>query len=200
MSRNSGRRSRVFIIVGIAYAALLVASMAWSMVRGDGPLPTPAGISFVRHLSGAVIGLAAGLIIVTCDWYCVRLFAWARRLEDEFTIILGPLSAGQVIFLAATSSVAEEAFFRGAMQPSLGLLLTSLVFGLAHLGPTRIYLPWTLMAIGMGFVLGWLMVWTSTLLAPIVCHLVINTVNLARISLRARKRESRAPDPLPLRQ
>ncbi len=193
MSRYSGHRGRVFIQIGIAYAVLLIAALAWSMARGDGPLPTPAGVSFARHLTGAAVGLAAGLLVVTADWLSVRLFTWARRLEDEFRKILGPLSAGQVIFLAATSSVAEEVFFRGAMQPTLGLTLTALVFGLAHIGPTRIYLPWTLMAIGMGFVLGWLFTWTSTLLAPIACHLMINAVNLTRIALRARG--SPAPDP-----
>ncbi|HUU02819.1 MAG TPA: CPBP family intramembrane glutamic endopeptidase [Myxococcota bacterium] len=192
MPRYSGRRGRVFIQIGIAYAVLLFAALAWSMARGDGPLPTPAGVSFMRHLAGAAMGLAAGLVVVTGDWLSVRLFTWARRLEEEFTKILGPLSAGQVIFLAVTSSVAEEAFFRGAMQPTLGLTLTALVFGLAHLGPTRIYLPWTLMAIGMGFLLGWLYTWTSTLLAPIACHLAINTINLARIALSARG--SPAPD------
>lgn len=192
MSISSGLRGRVFLQIGIAYAGLLVAALIWSLARGDGLLPMPAGVPLTRHLAGAGIGIVAGLVVVCCDILSTRLFAWARRLEDEFVKIFGPLSARQVIFLAAASSIAEEAFFRGAMQPVLGVVLTALVFGLVHIGPTRAYLPWTLLAVGMGFLLGWLLSWTLTLLAPIACHLVINAMNLARISLTARKQASLA--------
>lgn len=51
---------------------------------------------------------------------------------------LEPLFAGlplvQVVSVSVAAGVAEEAFFRGAMQAEWGQLLTSLLFGLVHIG------------------------------------------------------------------
>ena len=45
------------------------------------------------------------------------------------------------------------------------------------------------MATGMGFALGGLFILTNSLLAPILCHLLVNAINLRRIVYRARSVE-----------
>ena len=81
--------------------------------------------------------------------------------------------------LALLSGVAEEAFFRGALQPQVGLLAASLLFGAAHFVPRRELLLWTVFSIAAGLLLGWLFDATGNLVAPIVAHAGINGVNLA---------------------
>lgn len=171
----------------LVYGALAAAAFAWAFVRGDLDLydhPAPwlhlGGLA--SALTGLALGLAVGGGVVAATRTLVRRTEWARRLHLEFRQIFGPLSTRDVLVFAGLSSVAEELFFRGALQPSLGLVASSLVFGLLHVGPSRRFLPWTGMAIAMGFVLGALYQATGNLVAPVVAHLTINALNLQYIS------------------
>jgi hypothetical protein len=98
--------------------------------------------------------------------------------------LVGKRSLRDCIVLAVASGVAEEAFFRGVLQPALGWLLASLIFGLVHLAPKRELLPWTGFALAAGLVLGALFESTGNLVAPIVAHVGINAVNLRRLVVR----------------
>ena len=89
-----------------------------------------------------------------------------------------------VVALALASGVAEEAFFRGALQPHVGLVAASLIFGVVHFVPRREFLPWTVFAVAAGFLLGWLFDTTGNLVAPVVAHTTINAVNLWLLSNR----------------
>jgi membrane protease YdiL (CAAX protease family) len=173
------------IFISVAYGVLLAIAILWSWLRGDRPMFTLSDP--MEPFWSALIGTAAGLLVALLSQLSVSRFQWARRLEEEFARILGPLTMAEVVLLALLSSVAEEAFFRGAMQPTLGFVLTSLIFGLLHIGPSKTYLPWMAMAIAMGFALGALYLLTGTLIAPTLCHFLINTINLRRISLRAQR-------------
>ena len=88
------------------------------------------------------------------------------------------LGVPDALLLAAASGLAEEMFFRGALQPRVGLVVASALFGVLHFAPRRELLPWTVFAVVMGFVLGWLFAWSGSLLAPVIAHTVINAVNL----------------------
>jgi membrane protease YdiL (CAAX protease family) len=101
-----------------------------------------------------------------------------RVLAEHLAGILGPLSGTQVVILALASGVGEEAFFRGALQPRVGLVAASLLFGLAHLVPRRELLPWAGFALLAGVLLGALFEYTGNLLAPTLAHVVVNGVNL----------------------
>ena len=65
------------------------------------------------------------------------------------------------------SALAEELLFRGLLQPRIGLVAVSLVFGLLHLPNTRGRLPWPIMAVVMGFVFGGLFEWRGNLVVPV---------------------------------
>ena len=129
-----------------------------------------------------VLGLSVGLGIAKGSQKLSMTYLWARRLEGALAEAMGPLSSGEILLLASLSALGEEALFRGAMQPELGLVVTSLAFGLLHVGPGREFLPWTAMAIGAGFLFGAMAMWTGNLIAPILAHASINYVNLRRLS------------------
>jgi len=177
--------------VAIFYSVLMIASMIWITLRGDNTWfvhpdysgPTDA----VWMLRGVGLGLATSLFVVIFSRLISHYFEWARALEREFAKMLGPLSWMQVLGLALFSGVGEEMFFRGAMQPSLGIYATTIIFGLCHIGPSRTYIPWTLMALVLGGVLGWYFDKTGALIAPMTSHIFINLINLSFIRFGQQK-------------
>ena len=100
------------------------------------------------------------------------------RMKDLMSQTLGRPGTITITVLAVTSSVAEELLFRGAIQPLLGLVLTSLIFGLIHGGFSPRFRVWVGFATVGGFVLGALSDFTGNLLAPMLCHLTLNYFNL----------------------
>ena len=101
-----------------------------------------------------------------------------HNLEQLFQEILGDLSLQDIFFIAAFSAVCEEYFFRGLLQYYLGLLPASLMFGLLHSGPSKRFLPWTIFATIMGFILGSLYISFDNIFIPIGVHFLINFINL----------------------
>src|SRR5262249_21798586 len=68
---------------------------------------------------------------------------------------LGPLAPHQCWILALASGLAEEAFFRGGLQPAVGLVAASLLFAAAHFVPRRDLAPWSAFSLAAGLPLGW---------------------------------------------
>lgn len=133
--------------------------------------------------------VACGVGLFTCWLSKVSLgqFDWARDMEDEFMRVLGPLTLGEAVLLAASSSIAEEAFFRGVLQPWLGLGYATLIFAAVHMPMSKKLLAWPFFALGIGFVLGGLALVSGSLIPPIVTHATINGVNLFFIGEKARR-------------
>ncbi|MCK4908571.1 MAG: CPBP family intramembrane metalloprotease [Planctomycetes bacterium] len=132
----------------------------------------------VRIFGWAVM---AAIGVVICSALSAKLLRVVRLLEEEFAKILGSLTFWQIFILAGFSAVGEEIFFRGAIQPHLGLIITSLLFGLLHFPVNKKLIPWTVFAVGMGFLLGGLYLTTGSLVAPIITHFLINFINLFRL-------------------
>jgi len=135
------------------------------------PFPASTGVA-------VLLGLAVALVVVASTRVLVRRTTWARRLHGDFRALFGPLAGRDIIVFALTSGVAEELFFRGALDPSLGLVGASLVFGAIHIGPSRRFWVWTLWATAMGLVFGALYRLTGELIAPMVAHIAINYENM----------------------
>jgi membrane protease YdiL (CAAX protease family) len=168
------------------YAAMGAAAVAWRMLcDGQGPFfasrggGAPGGGLLLWHIAlGLAVG--AGLIAVSRLW--VHTTRTGQALAQHLAEILGPLSGASVAMLALASGLAEEAFFRGALQPRVGLVIASLLFGVAHLVPRRELAPWAGFAVLAGAALGALFDYTGNLLAPVTAHVLINGVNLRWLS------------------
>ena len=174
------------------YMVLVVLGLAWIAWRG-GELGTNLLISphWVRDLGA---GLAGGATLLGAWWLVARLSATARRLEDELVALTGPLRVDEAYALAFFSAIAEEVFFRGAMLPAWGLLASTVLFGVLHIGPGRSFLVWTASALIAGWGLGALTLWAGgALLAPIAAHALVNAVQLPRLARRANQAHAAAP-------
>ena len=111
--------------------------------------------------------------------------AWLPELHREFRAIFGRPSVRELFLLAASSAIAEELFFRGAMLDAWGVWTSSIVFALLHLPPRRTLWPWTVSSFVLGLGLALLTTWTGNLGAAVAAHFVINMVNLVYITRRA---------------
>jgi membrane protease YdiL (CAAX protease family) len=177
-----------FVQLGLVfYGVLAAAGIVWRIGFYDEPIlfasaaAQAEGLSLGRDL--AIGAAAAATLIAISDW-TTRKTAWGEELARSMAEALGPLSVPNAILLAFASGLAEELFFRGALQPRVGWVLASLLFGCIHFVPRREFLPWTGFAIGAGFLFGALFVWTGNLVAPVMAHVVVNGVNLPRLVSR----------------
>ena len=166
------------------YLFLALAGVLWIGVqRGRIPL------SFFVDVRGwwldLGLGIGAGLLLLALWWTAERAFPLARELEARLATLLGPLTPAEAVGLALLSGFAEELFFRGAVQGTLGWTAATFLFGLLHSGPGRAFRLWTLFAVLAGAVLGGVMVWRGNLLGPVVGHFLVNAVNLRRLASRA---------------
>lgn len=123
-------------------------------------------------------GLAAGGAVVAASRWLDRNTGWSKRLTQNFRQTLGPLRRRDIAAIAFCSGVGEELLFRGVLMPWIGIVGSSVVFGLVHVGPDRTWLPWTALAVAMGFGFAGLAKGTGTLTAAVVAHATINGVNL----------------------
>ena len=130
------------------------------------------------------LGLAAGLGVVGLSVLSSRLFAWARRLEAEFGWILGAQKGWEIVWIALLSGCAEEYLFRGALQQKFGIWVAAAVFAVIHWPLNPNFLPWPFVAGIIGLGLGGLAASTGSLVAPAAAHVVINLVNLIRVTRR----------------
>jgi len=168
------------------YGALLAVALAWSTWSGRSLFyaSQAAAEAGVAPLSNTALGLAVAAAAIWLSRQVTERTRWGDALGRELAGLLGKRSARECAVLALASGVAEEVFFRGALQPALGWLLASLIFGLVHFAPKRDLLPWTGFALVAGLVLGALFESTGNLVAPIVAHVGINAVNLRRLVVR----------------
>jgi len=172
-------------IAALAYGLLAAGALTWGFLRDDPDIfhhpeglmarsfPLAAGI-----VLGGAAGVTFGLAISWLTRFSVRRFGWARNLHTEFRGLFGPLKSTDILAFAIFSAIGEEMLFRGVMQPELGIVPASLLFGLLHVAPGRKFVPWPFQAIVMGFAFGGLFWLSGNLAAPVMAHLTINYQNL----------------------
>lgn len=129
-------------------------------------------------------GGALGGALLGFWWALRRWVAAARGLEAELARLVAPLAVAEAISLAVISAVAEELFFRGALQGAIGFLPAAVLFALLHAGPGKGFRVWTLFALAGGLALGAFVALRGALGGAIVAHLVVNGVNLVRLARR----------------
>lgn len=192
------RRSRPLALVRMGpvlllYAAMSMAAVAWGLLRGPPDLITPDAVPMGPWAANAC-GLGLGLAAVLLSRGLLVRVGRVRHLSLRMARLLGPLDGPTILVLAVVSAVAEELLFRGAMQPTLGLVPSALIFGGLHIGPDRSFWPWTLNAAVMGLALGGLVWGTGSVLPAVLAHFTINFFNFHQLE-RLRRALDEAPSP-----
>lgn len=154
-----------FIVVGVLLASIL---------RHESLLPR-----FALNGLGAGLGLAGA---VACFVLAAAMYlAWPalRAVSDATAAKAVQVSLAQVgwlglIFSVILPPIGEEVLFRGALQPSIGLIPAALLFGLSHGGWGKSSWPYAVSAAVSGLIIGLVFQQTGSLSASIVTHLVFN--------------------------
>jgi len=162
------------------YLLLAVGGVVWIGIREE-TIPLTLFLDPSGWWIDLAAGIAAGLGLVALWRFGMRRLAVGRRLESRLGSVLGPLTGEQAVTLAVFSGIAEELFFRGAVQGSWGWLWATLLFALLHSGRGPSLYLWTAFAAVAGGLLGGLVLWRGNLLAPMVAHFLVNAVNLQRL-------------------
>jgi uncharacterized protein len=156
------------------YGSLTLVAAVWCGLRG-----------FEVRLLGEspaaclLLGALTAAITVSLGLLAWRLLPVVRGLSEELAPrLVDGADSTSLVLVSVFSGVGEEAFFRGAVQQEFGLVVASLVFGLAHVGPDRRYLLWTVWAVLAGFVFGAIYDLSGGLLAPIIAHAGHNAATL----------------------
>ena len=136
-SNEEGREHKTpevnFVRLGLFfYGVLAAAAVVWRTGFYDEP------ILFVSHQAAAhglwlgrdvLLGLAAAAALIAVSGWMTEKTMWGDRLARAMAEAIGPLSVPNAVLLAVASGLGEEFFFRGALQPRVGWLLASLLFG-----------------------------------------------------------------------
>lgn len=128
-----------------------------------------------RVVAGGILAAAFLLTSSAAMQSTVNSF---KNLQRLFRDLVGPIPYWAGLWLAVTSSAAEEVLFRGALQPTLGLIPTSILFGLAHVGPDGKIGAWSLWAALAGVILGWTYSETGYLWSAIIAHFLVNGISI----------------------
>ena len=161
---------------------LVLLAWVWAEYR-DLPLNLTGG-AWIRDAAAGVIAAGAFAAVnygLLCHAPPVRAVRAVRR---TYRGLLKPLFAGigtrEVVVVSIAAGIGEELLFRGALQPEIGLIPASLVFGALHLAgrDTLAFGCWVAV---MGAALGWLANATGGLLAPILAHVLYDAAALIYI-------------------
>lgn len=178
----------------LVHAVLVAAMGGWWAAGYAGTAPAPGGsaadqLGLASRSIGRELGL--GLVFGIGAWFAVLatvvLVALALAAAGGGDLLPKeppaaiPWLAGQPLALrlglAASAGVVEELFFRGLLQPRIGLVASTAMFALAHLAYDQ---PFLLVGVTLLSVLyGLLVRWRQNLWAAITAHFLFDAIQLA---------------------
>jgi membrane protease YdiL (CAAX protease family) len=171
---------RVFALALLTQSLLIVTAWGLSKVFdvppqwGNPRRDIPAGLA-----GAAALAIANYLLLVhgPQNW----VIGGVRAVYHEVLVpLFSRFGTTSIVVIGVVAGFGEEWLFRGVLQPVGGLVIASVMFGLAHIG-NRTMLAFGVWATGMGFLLGALAQVTGGLTAPIVAHGVYDMLALAYI-------------------
>lgn len=174
------------ILAGLAFNAvvLLAAPLVWvaSMHPGE-PVLRLLGFRRERALRAMGIGAAfsvAAILLVAAVMSVLTNALGLEVPENERALGIGlALSPVSALIVALASGVTEEVFFRGWLQPRIGVLGQALVFTVAHLN--YVHLGETIAVFVLALCFGLLFRATKNLWAPIAAHATFNFLMLLAV-------------------
>lgn len=171
------------------HGVLLAAVGGWYAAGYAGSatsLAAQLGLRAARPLRELGLGVAFGV----GAWLVVLVVAWLVALVvtaagGDALLPKGPpqavtwLAAQSLLLrtgLAFSAGIVEEIFFRGLLQPRVGLLLSTLLFALAHLSYGQLFMLVGITVLSVLY--GLLVQWRQSVWAAIAAHTVFDLVQL----------------------
>jgi membrane protease YdiL (CAAX protease family) len=153
--------------VAVALGHNPIAQRGWFGIRGA-----------ASHLVSLGLGICLGAFTVAATRAIVRRAEWARALHVALRPSVYGAGDGMLFAVAIASATGEELLFRGLLTSTIGVLASSLVFGMLHQIRGQGRWGWMLWATLMGVFFALMYVATGSLAGPLVAHAAINHANL----------------------
>lgn len=163
------------LLVNLYFTQLLtiIIGILWLIFQGRNPIGVmafPSGYQFA--LWGA--GLAAFVLAVD-----LAISRWIpEEAADDGGVnerMFRARPVWHIAVIALVVSICEELLFRGAIQHAIGPYWTSIVFAAIHVRYLRHWIP-TGLVFSISYGMGWIMIQTGTIWAPIVAHFLIDLI------------------------
>jgi membrane protease YdiL (CAAX protease family) len=187
-------RARILLLACVVEGGLLLLAFPLGALLGAPPFdgPTPSAL-------GLLAGLFSLVPLLVLFFACLRSQAApCVRIRQLFERSLMPMfersTPLDLMLISALAGLGEEALFRGVLQVSaaaamgdvVGLLLASVLFGLAH-AVTAFYV---VLASVMGLYLGLLLLWSGDIWVPVVAHAAYDFFALLYLQRRRARHQS----------
>ena len=130
----------------VFYGVMLAVGLVWRMGLYGEPIlyaSDEAAAQGVRWGQDLGLGVAAGVGVVLASHVFTEWTRMGEALARALAGTIGVMALPDLLLLAMASGLGEELLFRGALQPRVGLVWASLLFGCVHFVPRREFLPWT---------------------------------------------------------
>jgi membrane protease YdiL (CAAX protease family) len=187
--RSDGFAMAVVVEGGLALVAVVAAWLFRVSLRELFPADRASLLSaFQRGLLATVPMLAAFWVLVNSNWPMLR------QLREQVEWLISEMfpsgNLAQFATVAVLAGVGEELLFRGSLQtaigqwttPVIGLVITSVLFGVAH-ALSKLYF---LFAVVVGAFLGWMTLRYNDLAAPMIAHGLYDFLALAYLARQKR--------------
>lgn len=116
---------------------------------------------------GAIPPLICAIVALSRKTDTFLIFRSLRRTVIHLVnVLFAHARIPDILFISLLAGCAEEILFRGVIQPELGIIFASILFGLIHF----ITPAYMLMATLMGFYIGFFFEQFSSILIPIQIH------------------------------
>jgi len=165
----------------LTQALTLIIGIVWLFFQGRNIVQL---LKIPDNANFAIWGAGLALLVLLADLVISR-FVPEEAADDggvnERIFRMRPIWHIAVISLVV--SICEELLFRGAVQHAIGPYWTSILFAAIHVRYLRHWVP-TGLVFSISYGLGWIMIQSGTIWAPIVAHFLVDFILGCIIRLR----------------
>ncbi|MDW7675591.1 MAG: type II CAAX endopeptidase family protein [Bacillota bacterium] len=127
-------------------------------------LPENINIALIQ---GLTLGIVIYLVIFSCYKAIESFRIWSRKVVMP---MLKSFDPQLLLAMGVLAGVSEELLFRGALQPIIGIIAASLLFGLVHYYGKKELLLYGVIATLMGLIMGAAYIYTGEIVVAILAH------------------------------
>ena len=166
---------------------LVIGELALGMVALVWALRSETSILYGVDAKTLLVALGLTVVLAAVNFglfFVGRRFEFTRHVyaffDDEIFPLLREATVIDIVVLAAVAGFSEELLFRGMLQPRMGIIASSLLFGLLH-GPDYKLWPFAVWAAAVGAGLGLVYRETENMAVPMLAHAFYDGLALAYI-------------------
>ena len=188
MTRAEYTREKTIWMIVTPQIAILLISILWIFFFPKDNVSKYLTCNFQVVLEGFLTGLGLALAGYGFYFFAKKTKKFYETIE-LFEKVLSPtfknLKLIDLFLLSFISGFNEEVFFRGLLFPRIGLVLSSVAFGLLHF-PGKKYWIYAIWATGSAALFAYLFFLTNSLWLPITAHITNNFIGMVLLTRMAK--------------